>query len=376
VSKLFKTYEIGSIAKPAWRVKGYAGRKITKSDIEYAHKWSNILGLNFEELEKVLLGDEQNRKEKIRDWSALFVLRMFEKAGLDYVYDGEQWRVEMYEHVIRNLEGFRFSGWIKSFDYRYFRKASVVDEVSYDEPFYVDEYKAVKKMTDKPLKVPITGPYTLTDWSYNEYYEKKHSGIKKLPKRRYKARQDLIFDIVDNALRPELEKLVQAGASWIQIDDPAVTTKETQEEMELFVEAYNRLTEGYDIDFSIHNCFSNYDLLAKYVPSLKKCTQLSLEFANRDTRKEGKVHPGYDGLAAFLETGYEGEYAPGFLDVHTDFLETPELIRDRILYVSDIVGAENLWISPDCGLRTRTWEIAYKKLCNLSEGANLAREKC
>ena len=375
MTKLFKTYEIGSMAKPSWRVRGYAGRKLRQSDLVYAKKWADKLGLDYAQLETVLKGDSPSRKQDILEWSALFVLKLFEKAGLDYVYDGEQWRVEMYEHVIRSLDGFKFSGWIKSFDYRYFKKASVVGKVAYGEAYYVDEYNDVKKLTDKPLKVPITGPYTLTDWTYNEYYEKKHSDIPSFPERRHRARRDLIFDLVEEALKPEFEKLVEAGVKWIQIDEPAVTTKEKPEEMEMFVEAYNLLTEGFDINFSLHNCFSNYDLLAEYVPDLKKCSQLSLEFANRDTRKEGKKHSGYDGLQAFLDNGYEGAYAPGFLDVHTDFVESAELVRDRILYVSDIVGSENVWVSPDCGLRTRSWEIAYNKLCNLTKGAKLAREE-
>jgi len=374
MSNLFQTYEIGSIAKPSWRVKGYAGRKLNESDFAEAKKWAKILGIDYNEVEKVLKGDSPNRKQEVVDLSALYVLKMFEKAGLDYVYDGEQWRVEMYEHVIRNLGGFKFSGWIKSFDYRYFKKASVVEKVSYEQPYYLEEYKAVRKLTDKPLKVPITGPYTLTDWTYNEYYEKKHSNIKSFPRRRYEARKELIFDIVDEALRPEFKKLVDAGVKWIQIDEPAVTTKETPEEMELFVEAYNQLTEGFDIEFSLHNCFSNYDLLAQYVPGLKKCSQLSLEFANRDIHTEGPEHPGYDGLTAFLDNGYKGAYAPGFLDIHTDFIESPELVRDRVLYVADLVGKEKVWVTPDCGLRTRNWDVAYQKLLNLTKGKELAKE--
>jgi len=143
MSKLFPTYEIGSIAKPRWRVKGYAGRKLNQADLDDAEKWAKILGIDYSEVETVLKGDSPNRKQEIVDLSALYVLTMFEKAGLDYVYDGEQWRVEMYEHVIRNLGGFKFSGWIKSFDYRYFKKASVVEKVSYKQPYYLEEYESV-----------------------------------------------------------------------------------------------------------------------------------------------------------------------------------------------------------------------------------------
>jgi 5-methyltetrahydropteroyltriglutamate--homocysteine methyltransferase len=212
------------------------------------------------------------------------------------------------------------------------------------------------------------------DWTFNEYYERKQRDIKNFASRRRSARRNLILDLIEEALRPEFKKLVEAGAKWIQIDEPAVTTKEDPEEMELFVEAYNRLTEGFDAEFSLHNCFSNYDLLAEYVPRLRDCSQLSLEFANRDVHELGDARPGYYGLTAFLDNGYRGSYAPGFIDVHTDLVESPELIRDRVLYVADIVGKEKVWVSPDCGLRTRSWEVAYEKLCNMTKGASLARD--
>lgn len=374
MTKLFKVYETGSLAKPAWRTKGYAGRKLSKYDLNQAKKWAEKLDINYPTVEKILLGDLSDKRRRILELSALYALRMFEKAGLDYVYDGEQWRVEMYEHIIRNLDGFKLRGWVKSFDYRYYKKASAVKKITYKKTFYLEEYESTKRQTVKPLKLPFTGPYTLTDWTYNEHYEKKNRGIKSLPRRRYEARRELINDIVE-ALRLELKKLVHAGVKWVQIDEPAVTTKETPEEMELFVEAYNRLTEGFNITFSLHNCFSNYYLLAEYVTGLKKCSNLSLEFAQRDLINEDGKQTGYDPLLIFLDNGYRGAFAPGFIDVHTDYVESSKLVMDRILHVSDLVGKNKVWASPDCGLRTRTWEIAYQKLCHLAEGASKAREK-
>ncbi len=374
MTKLFKTYETGSLAKPSWRTKAYAGIKLNEYDVLYAKKWAKKLDINYPKAEKILLGDSPSKKQAILELSSLYALKMFEKAGLDYFYNGEQWRVEMYEHIIRNLYGFKLRGWIKSFDYRYFRKASAIKKIAYNKTFYLEEYKSTKNKTSKPLKMPFTGPYTLTDWTYNEHYEKKHDKIKSLPRRRYEARKDLLNDIVE-ALRLELEKLVYAGVKWIQIDEPAVTTKETPEEMELFAEAFNRLTEGFSITFSLHNCFSNYDILAEYVTSLKKCNHLSLELAQRDLTSEDGKHSGYDQLLVFLDNGYKGTFAPGFIDVHTDNIESSKLVMDRILYVSDLVGKDKIWVSPDCGLRTRTWDIAFQKLCNLTEGAENARKK-
>jgi len=374
LEKLFQTYEIGSLAKHNWRLKGYSGAKITEEDISELEYWGKKLSIDTNPLKELIKTTSSNKKQEIVKWSALYAIKMFEKLGLDYVYSGEQWREEMYAHVIKNLEGFLFSGWIKSFDYRYFRKAAVIDKVKYKDPYYIDEFNFIKSIANNKLKVPITGPYTLIEWSFNEYYDKKNINIKNLKERKLKARKEFIFDIVDEGLRPEFKKLIDAGAKWIQIDEPAITTHPNKEEMELFVEAWNRLVKGFDCTFSLHNCFSDYKLLAKYVSDLKECSQLSLEFANRDNKQVGKNRPAYNDLRDFEDNGYKGAYAPGFLNVHTDEIASPEVIRDRILYVANIVGKERTWVSPDCGLRTRSWEIAYNKLENMVKGAELARK--
>ena len=371
--KLFQTYEIGSLAKQNWRIKGFSGGKISDADIAEAEVWGKKLGIDYEPLVKLLKNNTPQQKLEFIKWSVLYAIRMFERLGIDWVYTGEQWREEMYAHVIKNLGGFEFTGWIKSFDYRYFRKAAVVNKIHYKDPFYIDEFNYVKNIAKNELKIPITGPYTLMDWSFNEFYDKKNHEIRDLKKRKSAARKEFIFDVVDEALRPEFKKLINSGAKWIQIDEPAITTHPSAEEMEMFVEAWNRLVKGSDCIFSLHNCFSDYKLLAKYAPDLKNCSQLSLEFANRDTKKLGKNRPAYDDLKDFEEYGYKGDYAPGFVSVHTDEIANAEVQRDRILYVASLVGKERVWVTPDCGLRTRTWEKSFEKLHEMVKGAELAR---
>ncbi len=375
MAKLFETYEIGSLAKHNWRLKGFSGAKLTEADIAEAETWGKRLGIDYKPLVKLLKEDAPDKRRQVVNWSALYAVRMFEKLGLDYVYTGEQWREEMYAHVAKNVEGFEFTGWIKSFDYRYYRKAAVIGEIKYRDPFYINEFEYIKPLARAELKVPITGPYTMTDWSFNEYYWRKLGKVKSLKERKSRARRELMLDVVDNALRPEFEKLIAAGAKWIQIDEPALTTQPTAEEMSLFVEAWNRLVAGLDCRFSLHNCYSDYGLLAKYAPDLKNCDQLSLEFANRDTKAPGRKRPAYDLIRSFEDHGYEGAYAPGFVHVHTDQIASPEVVRDRILCVADIASPERVYVAPDCGLRTRTWDVAYQKLENLVKGADLAREE-
>ncbi|MEM4713642.1 MAG: hypothetical protein QXQ61_03720 [Candidatus Bathyarchaeia archaeon] len=381
MDKLFPAQEIGSLAKPVWRIKGYRGESLSESEIAEVVDWGRRLGIEgVDELVKILKSGERTLGDKraILEWAAKFVIRFFENAGLDILFDGEQWRSEMYEHVIRNIEGFKFLGFVKSFDYRYFNKAACMDKPKYIKPFYVEEFIFTRKNTHREVKVPFTGPYTLVDWTFNEYYEKMLSGkTKDFKRRKLEARREFLFDLIKEVVRPEIGKLVEAGAKWIQIDEPAATTNPSAEEMELFVEAFNETVRGFNCTFSLHNCYSNYAVLAKYAAELRNCSQLALEFANRDSKQigTGEVRVGYRELKLFEDYSFKGNYGLGVIDVHTDFIEPPKLVRDRILHATKIVGnASRIFVSTDCGLRTRTWEVSFAKLKNMVLGAELARK--
>ncbi|MGQ9507127.1 MAG: hypothetical protein ACUVTB_04620 [Candidatus Bathycorpusculaceae bacterium] len=382
MDKLFPTQEIGSLAKPAWRVKSYRGEALSKEEIAEAMNWGRKLGIeNLEVLVKILSSKERTPADKkaLLQWSAKFAIRFFEVAGLDVVFDGEQWRSEMYEHVIRNVEGFEFLGYVKSFDYRYFNKAACTDKPKYVKSFYVEEFTFTRDNAKKMVKVPFTGPYTLVDWTFNEYYERRAGKrIKEFKQRKTAARREFLFDLIKEVVRPEINRLIGAGARWIQIDEPAATTNPSAEEMELFVEAFNETVKGFNCTFSLHNCYSNYRILAKYASRLRNCSQLALEFANRDGRQVGigETRVGYKELKFFEDYGFGGKYGLGVVDVHTDFIEPPELVRDRILHTVSIVkDPSRIYVSTDCGLRTRTWGISFAKLKNMVLGAELARKE-
>jgi 5-methyltetrahydropteroyltriglutamate--homocysteine methyltransferase len=104
---------------------------------------------------------------------------------------------------------------------------------------------------------------------------------------------------------------------------------------------------------------------------------LQLEFSNRDsleTGTKGADRPGYAILDRFRESAWEGKIGLGVIDIHTDFIEPPELVRDRVLHAASVLGPERIEVNTDCGLRTRSWEVSYEKLVNMVEGARLAEE--
>ncbi|HKW03777.1 MAG TPA: hypothetical protein VJN71_00635 [Nitrososphaerales archaeon] len=405
--KLFPTQEIGSIAKPSWRVKGVSkDSRITSGDVEEAVHWGEFLSIPAHEtlvallrsLEKSNKRPSVRKKDEIRNWSVRYVLSLFENAGLDRVYSGEQWRVEMYEHLVRNIQGFKLLGSVHSFDYKYFTKGAIISPPQFKNPIHLEEFEFVKAATNKEIKIPITGPYTVVDWSFNEYYEtelrKNRTDDETIDLRRtyFEARRNFILDLVRNALRPEVRRLIEAGATWIQIDEPAITTRPDREEMELFVEAINEMTRGFEgCVFSVHNCYSDYRLLAHYAPKLKDISQLALEFANRDGTNLGvslDERRGYTDLQYFEGEGYTGGFGLGVTHVHDysgltgngarlegrNIIETPELVRDRILTAAKLLkDPSRISVNPDCGLRTRSWQVTYEKLKVMKEGTELAR---
>ena len=332
MNKLYPTQEIGSLKKPEWFLKIIRDKRVS-----------------------------EEAKKAARDDLAYLNIRLLEDCGLDYVYDGEARRPEMYEYVVKNVGGFRLAGWVRSFDNRYYRKARVVDRVTYLGPYHLDEFVFVAKHARRMVKIPVTGPYTLADWSYNEYYRSK---------------EDLVFDLAKNIIRPLLKDLASAGAKVIQIDEPAATTHPG--ETSLFVEAFNEAVAGVDAKITVHICYSGNQYRPLFPEALDmKCSQFTLEFANRDTTRLGldkESRVGYQALNLFREYGDRREVGVGVVDVHVDSVEPPELIRDRILYAAKVLeDPKRVYVNPDCGLRTRSRSVAFAKLRNLCLGSELAR---
>jgi 5-methyltetrahydropteroyltriglutamate--homocysteine methyltransferase len=374
------THEIGSLAKPNWRVKAINNAPLNDDDIEDAKTWAKFLNIYADELLDILRkkkGFTDEEKKKIINYSSLFATKLLEKSGIDVVYDGEQHRVEMYEYPISKIEGFKFYGHVRSFDNKYYKIAAVFKKPKLKEFYHLEEFKTISKFTEKPIKIPLTGPYTLVDWSFDEFYVKgveigTYSGLKN----RKLARKQFINDMAKEIIYPNLKALYENGAKFLQIDEPAATTK--REEIDLFIEGLINSVGDLKgkVFFSVHICFSDYDLLFPDIEKLEGIiNEFHFEYANRDSTELGtneKVRKGYEIIKKLKN--YNFVIGLGVIDVHTDFVEPPELIRDRILYVLDIVKDPNkIFVAPDCGLRTRTWKVAYEKLRNMVLGVNMVK---
>lgn len=370
MNKLFPCMEIGSLSKPSWRVKSIKNAPILETDIKEAVEWGEKLGINYSYLLKTLRKKNKSEKEKkeITNTSSFYAIKLFEKTGLDILYNGEQTRSEMYQHPLQYIKGINYVGEVRSWDNKYYLKGVCIEEPELIKPYDIQEFNFVKNHTKKMVKFPITGAYTLADWSYNEFYVKKQGKNKDKKKTNYNAKRELTIAIAKNIIRPVIKKLIENGCKWIQIDEPAATTK--SEEIPIFVESFNESVKGLNAKFSCHICFSDYSLLFPDILEMKKCSQFAWEFANRDDNKR----QGYKDLLFFKEYNDHREIGLGVIDVHNNKIETPQLIRNRILYASKILSAEKIYVTPDCGLRTRNWNVTEKKLSSMVKGAKLARK--
>jgi len=368
---LFPAQEIGSLMKPRWQLLGQRGEPLDATARSDFTTWDDRIHFtDGSPTPRTALFDGPQGSvgsEAVKDLGSLFGLRFFESAGLTRVYDGEARRIEMYEFPIRQMKGFQFFGHVRSFDNKYYLKAAVTDEVALDQPYHVEEFDFVRQHARAEPKLPITGPYTLADWSYNEYYLRKQAGWKGRSARRA-AQREFVIELAKKALRPTLQALVAHGCRVIQIDEPAAGTH--PDEADLVAEGFNAATEGIDAEFSMHVCFSDYRSLFPALLEAKRCKQWALEFANRDTEESD----GYEVLRLFPEYGDQRAIGLGVVDVHRDEVETAEKVADRILRATKILGdPTRIWVNPDCGLRTRRLSIAYQKLESVTRGAALAR---
>jgi 5-methyltetrahydropteroyltriglutamate--homocysteine methyltransferase len=374
------THELGSLAKPNWRVKAITGAEITDRDLEEARAWGRSLAVDGYQDLIDLLGRaplDQKGKAEVKRWSSTYGVRLLESVGLDVVYDGEQQRSEMYAWAVAHAGGFEWRGSVRAFDNKYYSKAAVTGPISLRVPYHNEEFAHAQEVARADLKVPITGAYTLADWSFDEhYFTDADLGGSGHRSRRREARRLFILDLARDLIRPNVEALIGLGARWIQIDEPGGSTE--PDELDLFVESFNESVAGLEAVFSTHLCFSDYDLFFPGLEAMTGCRQFAVGFANYDSREPGtrtEDRPGYRVLPRFRDLPYRPVLGIGVLDIHTDFVEPPELVRDRVVHSVDVFGdPARIHVIPDCGLRTRSWDVAHAKLENMVAGVELAKK--
>jgi 5-methyltetrahydropteroyltriglutamate--homocysteine methyltransferase len=218
----------------------------------------------------------------------------------------------------------------------------------------VKESKYAQSQTSKPMKGMLTGPVTILRWSF--------------------PRDDLSLkeqcQQLALALRDEVVDLEKAGVYIIQVDEPAIREglplregKERQEYVQWAPESFRLATSGVEDTTQIHSHFCYSDLDPAHIKALD-ADVVSIEFSKKDDSKyiqEFADYPNHIGL--------------GLFDIHSPRVPPQSEFEQRIKDILAVYPKENLWVNPDCGLKTRKWEETKKQLANMVNAAKIFREK-
>ncbi len=261
------------------------------------------------------------------------IIKLQEGIGLDILVHGEMERADMVTFFAERLEGFGISGLVRSYGNRYYKKPIAKGKIKRNHPIALEMFQYAQSLTQKPVKGMLTGPYTMCDWSFNEYFP---------------TRRDLVLNLAE-VVHQEALDLDHAGAKYIQIDEPAISTRPS--EIDLAIEAMKIVTDGLRAKTVSHICYGDFTTIYPRILSLA-VDQLDLEFANND----------FANLEIFKNPRFTKEIAVGVIDVHSHVIETKQKVKSNIKRALEVFPLEKVYIDPDCGLKTRTLEESEAKL--------------
>ncbi|MBI4498238.1 MAG: methionine synthase, partial [Chloroflexi bacterium] len=234
---------------------------------------------------------------------------------------------------------------VRSYGNRYYRKPIAVSPIGRPKPVTVEWFKYAQSLTRKPVKGMLTGPYTMVDWSFNEYYP---------------TREAFVLAMAE-VIHQEALDLEAAGARYIQIDEPAASTR--PDELELVRRGLEIVTQGLSAYTITHICYG--DFAAVYDEFLRlPVDQLDLELANSN----------YDLLDLVRQHGFARDLGLGVVDVHSHRIESVEEAKRGIRLALELLPPERIYVKPDCGLKTRTVEEAKEKMRVVAEAARQVRK--
>ena len=269
------------------------------------------------------------------------VIALQEEIGIDILVDGEMARGDMVVFFAENLEGMEVGGLVRSYGNRYYHKPVVKDRVRWTAPITVDMWRYAQSLTDKPVKGMLTGPYTMVEWSFLEGYADFRSAVLEMAR----------------AVNDEARELDRAGAPFIQIDEPALSTR--LDDIDLAIEAMGIATEGLTAQTATHICYGDFvSVYPRFLDMPVK--QFDLEMANSS----------HDLVELLKTKGFpeDKEIAWGVVDVHNHEIETVDQVVAEIKRGLEVLPPERLYIDPDCGLKTRTWDESADKLRVIAQG--------
>lgn len=283
-------------------------------------------------------------------------IREQEAIGLDVLVHGEFERNDMVEYFAEFLEGFVFTenGWVQSYGSRCVKPPIIFGDVSRPKPMTVKWTKYASSLTTRPMKGMLTGPITILQWSFV---------------RNDIPRQQTAWQIA-LALRSEVNDLEAAGIRIIQVDEPALREglplrhSDWDTYLGWAVKAFRLSTSGVEDETQIHThmCYCEFEDVLPSIAALD-ADVISMESAR--SRMEL--------LDAFRAHGYPNEIGPGVYDIHSPRVPSAEEMGELLGLAINALKPGQVWVNPDCGLKTRGWPETVEALKNMCQAAVQAR---
>lgn len=280
------------------------------------------------------------------------------KLGIDVLVHGEAERNDMVEYFGEQLAGVGFTknGWVQSYGSRCVKPPLIYGDVSRPKAMTVDWAEFAQSLTDKPVKGMLTGPVTILHWSF--------------------AREDIGRDVIATqlalAIRDEVVDLQNAGIGIIQIDEPAfreglpLKQSEWQTYLDWAVNAFKLSAAGVTDETQIHThmCYSEFN------DTIAAIAAMDADVITIETSRSRM-----ELLNAFEDFEYPNEIGPGVYDIHSPNTPSVEAMVYLIEKAAQKVPVRQLWVNPDCGLKTRTWDEVEPALKNMVDATRELRRR-
>ncbi|GGE58029.1 methionine synthase (B12-independent) [Pedobacter psychrotolerans] len=280
-----------------------------------------------------------------------------EEIDLDVLVHGEFERNDMVEYFGEQLEGFAFSknGWVQSYGSRCVKPPIIYGDISRPQPMTVKWTSYAQSLTSKYMKGMLTGPVTILQWSFV---------------RNDQPRSETCTQIA-LAIRDEVVDLENAGIKIIQIDEPAIREglplkkKDWQTYLNWAVNAFKISASGVDDETQIHThmCYSEFNDIIQNIADMD-ADVITIE----TSRSQMEL------LDAFADFKYPNEIGPGVYDIHSPRVPKKEEMVHLLKKAKAVIPGDQLWVNPDCGLKTRGWDETKKALIEMVEAAKEMRK--
>jgi 5-methyltetrahydropteroyltriglutamate--homocysteine methyltransferase len=284
------------------------------------------------------------------------VVQLQEDLGLDVLVHGEPERNDMVQYFAENLDGFAVTenGWVQSYGSRCTRPSILWGDVSRPAPITVDWSSYTQSLTDKPVKGMLTGPVTILAWSF----------VRDDQPLGETARQ------VALALRDEITDLEAAGIQVVQVDEPALRellplkTKDHADYLDWSVGSFRLATAGVADETQIHThlCYSEFGVVIDAIRNLD-ADVTSIEAA----RSKMEV------VQDIQASGFDHGIGPGVYDIHSPRVPGVAEITELLERALESIPARQVWVNPDCGLKTRGYAETVDSLRNIVDATRAVR---